>query len=310
MTPEFIQNNYRAHFRKLEKNTTNRAYLILTSYIVQILSCFVVGYAALNLSPELKIPCIAILMIILATRFRGLNNIIHECCHLTFCEDKKQNFHVGSIAASLLFTTYTDYRNEHMTHHMHLGDFEHDQDFMHRKVFRFDDKLSPKVVIRHILTPILLIHIWHYFSLNFSARDGRVYQILKFALAGMIGMALILAPMATILLYIIPFVWIFSAVNYWTDCVDHAGLITRDDVMEQSRNIFLPKWLRPIFFPRNDSYHLIHHLFPNIPVQHFDRCHEILMSESEYRHTVRKTTGKFVFGVDIGIEPEFANNHG
>jgi fatty acid desaturase len=41
--------------------------------------------------------------------------------------------------------------------------------------------------------------------------------------------------------------------------------------------------LRFFLFPRNDCYHLIHHLFPGVPVNHFDRCHEELLQDPKYR---------------------------
>ncbi|MEO1468088.1 MAG: hypothetical protein AAFV86_03455, partial [Pseudomonadota bacterium] len=38
-----------------------------------------------------------------------------------------------------------------------------------------------------------------------------------------------------------------------------------------------------IVFPRNDCFHLIHHLFPTVPADHLDYCHERLLGDPAYR---------------------------
>ena len=286
-----IRTKFMERFRGLEKNSEIVAPLILAFYIIQILLCIVIGYFILEMPLYIKVPSLVLLTILIATRYRGINNIIHECCHLSFSRNKLQNITLGSIAAAVLFASYKSYREEHLTHHTHLGDFEHDMDFMHRRVFRFDEQLTPAVLLRHIFTPVLCLHMWHYFSLDFSARDGRVYQMIKFSIVLAVAVALYLNPVATIVLFIIPFVWAFSAVNYWTDCADHGGLITGPNELEQSRNIVLPRFIRYILFPRNDSFHLIHHLFPSVPSQHFEDCHHALLEDPIYRSNEAKGAG-------------------
>jgi fatty acid desaturase len=41
--------------------------------------------------------------------------------------------------------------------------------------------------------------------------------------------------------------------------------------------------VRLIFFPRNDSYHLVHHLFPQIPARHLHQAHQELCRDPSYR---------------------------
>lgn len=283
MIEQTIQRKYMVGFRNLKKTAAHKAPVILGFYVFQILISMMAGYYVMqNFGPS-KYIVLPIILFFMATRYRGLNNIIHECTHFTFSEDKAQNFTLGSIAAALIFASYTTYRDEHLTHHAHLGDFEQDLDFKHRKIFGFDRDLTPSMILRHILTPVLGLHMRHYFGLDLSARDGRAYQVLKLGILAATAIAFYIDPIATSLLIIIPFAWIFSSVNYWTDCVDHAGVITKSDALEQSRNISIPKWLRVILFPRNDSFHLIHHLFPGIPSRHYDAAHEVLMEDARYR---------------------------
>jgi fatty acid desaturase len=65
-------------------------------------------------------------------------------------------------------------------------------------------------------------------------------------------------------------------------CVDHAGLIAESDDLYASRNLILPQPLRALLFPRNDCFHLVHHLFPSVPTRHLPACHRRLMSDPAY----------------------------
>ena len=40
--------------------------------------------------------------------------------------------------------------------------------------------------------------------------------------------------------------------------------------------------LRWMFFPRNDCYHLVHHLFPHIPARHLGASHQLLTRDALY----------------------------
>ena len=172
------------------------------------------------------------------------------------------------------------YRIEHMTHHKHLGTYESDMDFKNIEGLKLEDKLTPKVVFRHVLTPFTGLHIRHYFGLELSLKDGFSIFIFKLIL---ISAALILTwfePLATLLFLVVPFVWIYSAINYWTDCIDHGGLLGGEDDSTQSRDFIVSRWIRVIFFPRNDCFHLTHHLFPSVPVEHFLFCHDHIFIEN------------------------------
>lgn len=64
--------------------------------------------------------------------------------------------------------------------------------------------------------------------------------------------------------------------------MDHAGLVPTDDDLEASRNLLAPRVVRWLFFPRNDCFHLVHHLFPHIPARHLEDSHEALLDDELY----------------------------
>ena len=79
-----------------------------------------------------------------------------------------------------------------------------------------------------------------------------------------------------------PLFYIYPTLNYWTDCLDHAGLVGATDELEASRNVLAPALVRWLFFPRNDCYHLVHHLFPQVPARHLDYAHAELCKDPDY----------------------------
>lgn len=279
-------------FRGLSTYSRPQSALIVGSYVLQIITAMGLGYWLLQ-SP-LGLPtglALAVVVVFIATRMRGLNNIVHECSHFTFSKRREDNVLFGSICASLVLGCFSDYRDEHMTHHAHLGDYEKDLDLQGIRKFRLEEPLTPKTILRHALTPVLGLHLPYYLNVNLSARDGAAYRALKIGLiAAAVGLVAI-DPLAALLLVWIPFVWVYSAINYWTDCIDHAGLVGAGDELDASRNCEVPKQLRALVFPRNDCYHLIHHLFPQVPARHYDSCHRRLMAHPDYRARVEDGPG-------------------
>jgi fatty acid desaturase len=255
----------------------------LSSYAAQIVIAVGVGRHLLHLNSNFSFVGAFLAALFIGTRFRGINNILHECSHLTFSANREDNILFGRIAAALLLKTYDTYKAEHMSHHVHLGDYERDLDFHKLQKFKLEDELTPKTIVRHTLTPIFGLHITSYVSFNLSWGDGRVFGIAKALLLLATTLCVLIDPAAALLLIVFPFVWVYPALNYWTDCIDHAGILESDGELKQSRNVIVNPALRFIFFPRNDCYHLIHHLFPGLPVNHFDRVHKELLEDPHYR---------------------------
>ncbi len=285
MSYKTIRKDYMKKFRAFDKNTRITSSVILGSYILQLLFLIIIGTYLLSFQTTLSYIMIAFTVFMIGTRLRGLNNIIHECSHFTFATNRTDNVILGNIAAAMILQSFEVYRKEHLTHHAHLGDYQRDLDIQGIQAYRLEDELTGKTIIRHVLTPIFGLHLPGYLSVNLSASGGWAYAVLK---SGLIVTTLIFAyfnPQAAVLLVVIPFLWIFTAINYWTDCIDHGGIIGSGDKLEASRNMILPIALRVFLFPRNDCYHLIHHLFPNVPAQHLEVCHDLLLENAAYRET-------------------------
>lgn len=283
MSGNIVRQTFMKEFTGFTKNSRLTAMAILGSYFAQIIGAVVFGYWLLKMSGGWLTWCgVGAAMLFIATRLRGLNNIIHECSHNTFVRDRQDNTICGSICATLVMSCYHDYRSEHMTHHAHLGDYDKDLDLQGIQDLHLEEELTLRTVLRHIFTPILGLHLPYYLGVNLSGRDGKFYQAAKMALIAAAIVFLILDPIAALLLVWVPFLWIYSALNYWTDCMDHAGLLENGDELEASRNILAPGPLKLLLFPRNDCYHLVHHLFPQVPSNKLAECHGKLLENELY----------------------------
>lgn len=283
-----LRRKYNKVFKGLERNGRMGAGFALASYILQIIVAGVAAAALLEQGGAAAYTGVAFALLFIGTRMRGLNNIIHECSHYSFTEKKNDNILFGSIAASVLMSSYSAYRAEHMTHHAHLGDYEKDQDIRSLKPFRLESALDVKTVARHVLTPVFGMHLPNYIRLDLTRRDGIAFFAIKVAMILAALSWAVIDPITAAVVVLVPVLWIYPGLNYWADCIDHAGILDREDALESSRNWIVPRSIRWLLFPRNDCFHLIHHLFPNVPSEHFEDCHALLMQDPAYRRVNAK----------------------
>lgn len=283
MSAKQLREKYTRKFHGLDKYSRSTAWLILTSFLLQILGAVAVGAYLLALPlTGWTVVGMFTLMLLIGTRLRGLNNIIHECSHATFSIERADNARIGKVCAAILFNSFSAYRDEHLSHHAHLGDYDHDLDLQGIEGLKLHEPLTARVVLRHAVTPLVGRHLPYYLGLNLSAQDGRWYQVMKFGIVAATLVFTAIFPMTGLLFVLAPFLLVYSALNYWADCLDHAGIVATGDDLSASRNILAPGVLRWMFFPRNDCYHLVHHLFPHIPARHLGTSHEFLTGDEIY----------------------------
>jgi fatty acid desaturase len=84
----------------------------------------------------------------------------------------------------------------------------------------------------------------------------------------------------------------YHLIRLFAEFMDHTGLDYKNDVSLFSRN--LPDWgfLRFIFHPNHDTYHIIHHLFPRIPVYNLRKA-DLILRELEGYNQLHRCDGYF-----------------
>jgi fatty acid desaturase len=282
MSAKDVRRAFRHEFKDLSRHGLWAAGTVFAGYLLAIAGSIALA-AVLIADPGVwTVPAVSALALFVATRLRGLNNIVHECSHYTFTQSIRANVMFGRIAAVVLLGGFRKYEREHATHHTFLGDHEQDKDFENLQVFRIDAPVTWSSLLRHLLTPILGLHLRRYFPVDLSFEDGRAVGLAKLGVLAAVAAGVWLAPVTTVAMVLVPYLYLLTAINYWNDCVDHAGLIAEADDLYASRNLILPRPLRWLLFPRNDCFHLVHHLFPSVPVQHLPACHQRLLSAPAY----------------------------
>ena len=284
MSGQAVRQRFVKKFRALSVNSRRVSLFIVASYVIQVVAAIAIGYAELQqpLTPASGL-LVALLALFIATRLRGFNNIVHECSHFAFTRRREDNARFGSFCASMVLGSFSDYRDEHITHHAHLGDYDKDMDLHGIRDLRLEEPLTPRTILRHVVRPLLGLHLPYYLRANLSGRDGAGFRAMKIGLIAAAVAFLFVDPLAALLLVWLPFVWIYPSINYWTDCIDHAGIVHSGEELEASRNFRTPRLLRALAFPRNDCFHLVHHLFPQVPSQHLEACHEAMLADPDYR---------------------------
>ncbi|MBA3910582.1 MAG: hypothetical protein C0524_12015 [Rhodobacter sp.] len=284
MSGKFLRKTYIRRFFGMTRYSRTVSWAIVAAYAGSILASIALGSYLLSLPVTFwSVAMMAITAIFIGTRLRGINNIVHECSHATFSELREDNVRIGRVCTSILMKSFRKYRDDHLSHHANNGDYEHDAEFGSIERFGLHDPVNMRTILRHIATPLLGRHLPLYTGINLSGEDGRLFVFLKLSLLTLIAAFAIISPLTAIFFVILPLFYIYPTLNFWTDCLDHAGLVGAKDELEASRNVLAPTVVRLLFFPRNDSYHLVHHLFPQVPARHLHRAHVELCKDPVYR---------------------------
>lgn len=224
----------------------------------------------------------------LALRLRSLHNIIHECSHSAFHAREDVNRWVGGLLCILLVRDFQTYKLEHGTHHRFLGNYDKDLDL--RAVRHLDLHKQPgfPISLERAFHPDFVRAYLPRFS--FSSMQRFVGSLLLIAVIATFASA----PWPGRLLTLLAGYFVFyPVVLYLMDIVDHGGLFKNERMLQQTRNLIVDSLLfKWIFFPRNDFYHLIHHLYPRMPVKFFPNAHKKLLEQPEYAALMHYAFGK------------------
>ncbi len=218
--------------------------------------------------------------VFLGTRLRALGNIMHECSHGIFIKSKKLNLFFGHLMAILLFDCFDKYKKDHFAHHAYLGDSRKDPDCKHYHKIRihyFSNDTS------NILLSIISPYNW-YLGLRSTFIFGSCYTtIFIFKLVYLI-LLIVLAIFKFKLVfyfYFVPYLTTYQLFKIFSDIVDHDYLYSAPQLKDRSRNhIFKSSFLNWLIFPRNDCYHLVHHLYPKLQISQYPIYHKRLMEKN------------------------------
>lgn len=286
MAGQDLRKRFMRRFVGMEKYSRSEAVGIVAVYVATIAVSVFAGHYLLSLPLTwITATLMFSVAVFIGTRLRGLNNIVHECTHSTFCEDRGDNVTLGRFCSSLLIGCFKEYKHDHLSHHAHLGDYHQDREMGPIEKFALHEPISARTILRHFITPLMGRHLKMYSGINLSGSDGAPYLALKIVLLVAICAFTLVHPLTSLVFILLPLFYIFPTINFWTDCLDHAGIVGEDDELEATRNVLASTPVKLLFFPRNDCFHLVHHLFPQVPARHLETAHHELLKDSTYQNS-------------------------
>lgn len=217
-------------------------------------------------------------VLVIANRQRALGNILHDAGHRNIWRDKDRNDSVArTLVAPLLFASLSRYRDTHFQHHLELGRTQGDPDLIPGQ-----DHLPSSWMVSY--TRCLLSWTnWlgslggHLFAKEVSLQSK---AFIMGWWAGLVGVLALLGgvnfALAFVSLWLISRATLFHCITTFREMCDHFGL-QPGGVFGFTRDMVCHGLWRWIIHPRNNGYHLTHHLLPAVPYYRLPEAHASLL---------------------------------
>lgn len=225
-------------------------------------------------------------MIVIASRFRAFENLVHEASHGNLFQDRNLHQHLEFLYAFPVLRLLNDYRASHMIHHRFLGDSKQDPDVI--RIHKLGlDKLPQRPLLLLFGLPAsgylqyenLVTIFWDFCSSKTSWLSKTFYVITTTWLVSVTR-----SWNTFTMYYLIPLFIILPVLRFWAEAAEHVGLNMVSSLGHSRTNIGF--WHRWLIHPHNDGYHTIHHVHSQVPFYQLPKAHNFLMlNASEYRRT-------------------------
>lgn len=237
-------------------------------------------------------------VVLIANRQRALGNILHDAGHRNLWRDRRRNDLVARLfIAPLLFASLTRYRETHFKHHLALGDAGGDPDFL------TSSRKAPAPWGLNYLDQVFSLNAWlssvsgHLFS-----RQVRAASQLYILGWWVVAVALMWATagagftVAFLVLWLLARATVFHLITTFREMCDHFGL-QPGGVFTFTRDLVCHGFWRKLIHPRNNGYHLTHHLLPAVPYYRLPEAHRMLQRQQMFQGSATVCSSYFS-GVD------------
>lgn len=223
----------------------------------------------------------------IGTRMRALGNIIHECAHNSFFQQKKWNIIIGELLCAMHLSSFQKYKKNHLRHHKYLGQ-ERDPDFLNFKLFspNFQKLYSYNLITLSYNFFYFIFNPLHWVSISYShvnfLKKPRELRTIVFSSIFILVFLFFFYKYFYIILffYVIPYLTFYPMLRLFSDYMDHGKGYRSKNFFDKTENhIFKFNFLNWLLFPRNDGYHLVHHLYPKVSINQLPGLHKKLMQE-------------------------------
>jgi fatty acid desaturase len=217
-------------------------------------------------------------VLLIANRQRALGNILHDAGHRNIWRDKERNDVVArALVAPLLFASLSRYRETHFQHHLELGRTQGDPDLIPGQ-----DHLPSSWMVSYCRC-LISWATWqgslggHLFAQEVSLRSKTFIVGWWVCFAGVLGsLAGSDFALAFVSLWLVSRATLFHCITTFREMCDHFGLLP-GGVFGFTRDMVCHGPWRWIIHPRNNGYHLTHHLLPAVPYYRLPEAHALLI---------------------------------
>lgn len=198
------------------------------------------------ISPTLHWAVYILSCLLIASRLRGFENLVHEASHYNLFRQPSTHYALQFLYAFPVFRVLQDYRRGHLLHHKHLGDPTRDPDLV-RIVDLGLDRVPDAPVYYLLGLPFSGAIHWEYLTTTFvdfwTLRDEYPAKAVFWAavLAGAVSSPAAARVLA--LYYAVPLLLVLPVLRYWAEAAEHIGLDLRGKFGSSRSNLgFFHKW--------------------------------------------------------------------
>ncbi len=233
----------------------------------------------------------AMSMILIGSRMRALENLLHDASHFQLFKNKKLNDFAGMfLCAFPIVNSLFAYRKAHLNHHRYFGDKNLDPDLIRYKKMGMDDSpLKKRNIQLFFLKIFLLINTFKYIIGTLKSfvycNDAPFHELLNRFLYYMVFLSFLFYfdLWGLFLLYwVVPFFTTFQVIRQMSEISEHGGIYKEEEPIKMTRNNFCHPVLQFLIYPHNDFCHLVHHLAPFVAHYNLLKAHHVFCDEPIY----------------------------
>lgn len=248
-----------------------------------------------HLEAVVAVPTYLVAVFLIGGRQRALAGVLHQACHRTFMRNRLVEQKLATLLAGYaVLQSFSGYRSSHVhKHHGRFGDPDLDPDYLHYQASGLCGvDLSPAVLSQHLIRLfgvratlsytgyIVRNRIWNAAE-DTGERCVRIAGILLVVIGAAVSGLLPLA----VAYWMVPLVTAQAWIGSLTELCEHYPLIEsapRIDIY-MSRNRQYSQIVAALLGEQpGERYHLVHHLFPRVPLWRAEQVHKILMRDPVY----------------------------
>jgi len=263
----------------------------VTTTVVMLIGGLIIGYWLMGRAPWAT----ALLILPIAGLLVRTFVIMHDCTHGSFLPWPRANDTVGFITGVLTFTSYAQWRREHAMHHASSGDLDRrgfgdvttltvaEYEAL-SKFGKFKYRLYRHPFVLFGIGPLHMMILQRFRTWGVATKEKQLWNVwlTNFALAGLIGIAVLAFGWKSVFLLYFPAYYIAAAAGIWLFYVQHQFEEAYWERGQQwdyataaitgSSHLRMPGILN--WFTGHIGLHHVHHLGPKIPNYRLKRAHE------------------------------------